>query len=266
METNSQNVFLSKTQLREKAPAIFATSPAPDVSSEYVFIPTEPIVDHFEKLGWYPVEANQVKTHKYAPEYQEHSVRFAPKDGFRILEVGDVGPEFYLRNSHNRACSILGSMALRRKVCGNGLIVTDMSFAAFSDFHIDITFESVERTLTEAATKFTVVAEKILQYNKIELNPVQKTQFAAKAIEYNWGENSVIEPEMLLKPRRIGDDRNDLFTVYNVIQENLIKGGVEYRNGDSVRHTRVVTGVSRDYQINSALWNMMVAFSVNRSF
>jgi hypothetical protein len=122
-------------------------------------------------------------------------------------------------------------------------------------------FEQVQELVTQATQRFSTLTEKIKEYNKIELSSANKINFAKKTIAMHWGEKSVIEPEQLLLPRRPEDEKNDLFTVYNVIQENVIKGGVEYRHNESIRHTRKITGVGTDYKVNSGLWDIMVNFA-----
>jgi hypothetical protein len=218
-------------------------------------------------LNWLPVEANQIKTHKYDPIYQEHNIRFAPVNSFPISKVGDVGPEIYVRNSHNRVCSYRAALAIKREVCSNDLIVVDKSFAKFSQFHIDTSFEIIQEMLYEATNRFSELAEAMVNYGKITLSPSEKTAFAQKAIDYHWGEDSVINPNELLASRREADKKDDLFTVFNVIQENMIKGGVQFITpNDSIRHTRPILGVSTDFKVNTFLWSLMVNFSINRKF
>jgi hypothetical protein len=86
---------------------------------------------------------------------------------------------------------------------------------------------------------------------------------AAHALKFADSESStVITPESLLKPRRAVDQRgSDLFTVFNVIQENLIKGGVSgYRMnqyGYTTRaKTREVKAIDQNVKLNRALWSL----------
>ena len=61
----------------------------------------------------------------------------------------------------------------------------------------------------------------------------------------------------ILSPRRWQDESNDLWTTYQRMQENLIKGGLSGRNAKGGRtHTRAVRGIDGDVKLNRALWVM----------
>ena len=64
----------------------------------------------------------------------------------------------------------------------------------------------------------------------------------------------------LLSPRRSGDLGLDKWTVLNVVQENIIRGGIEAldRNG-STRRTASVRDVERDAHINREIWDLAEA-------
>jgi hypothetical protein len=69
-----------------------------------------------------------------------------------------------------------------------------------------------------------------------------------------------VDPRQLLAPRRADDRANDLWTTFNVIQENVIRGGLRAVtvNADTLARrrqtTREVTGVDQDTKLNRALW------------
>jgi hypothetical protein len=56
-------------------------------------------------------------------------------------------------------------------------------------------------------------------------------------------------------PRRADDSRGDLWSVFNRIQENLIKGGLRARVANGRRQTtRPVQGIDNGIRLNRALW------------
>ncbi|MBP1848374.1 hypothetical protein J2046_006665 [Rhizobium petrolearium] len=68
-----------------------------------------------------------------------------------------------------------------------------------------------------------------------------------------------IKPEQLLVPRRHDDRADDLWTVWNVVQENAIKGGIRGVGRDDLGRTRrvksrAVNGIDQDIRLNKALW------------
>jgi len=59
----------------------------------------------------------------------------------------------------------------------------------------------------------------------------------------------------LLRARRAADAGSDLWSVYNVVQENLIQGGVLKRAaGGRLTRTRKVRAIREDVRINTGLW------------
>ncbi|MGU7208760.1 DUF932 domain-containing protein, partial [Salmonella enterica subsp. enterica serovar Corvallis] len=53
------------------------------------------------------------------------------------------------------------------------------------------------------------------------------------------------------------DESGDLWTVYNRIQESLIKGGLGGHSAQGKRsRTRAVQGIDGDLKLNRALWVM----------
>lgn len=61
----------------------------------------------------------------------------------------------------------------------------------------------------------------------------------------------------ILTPRRYEDRQDDLWTTYQRLQENLLKGGLSGRTAQGKRtHTRAVNGIDGDVKLNRALWVM----------
>ncbi|WP_336432542.1 integrase arm-type DNA-binding domain-containing protein [Providencia rettgeri] len=77
-------------------------------------------------------------------------------------------------------------------------------------------------------------------------------------LQYRFGEESQpITEEQVLQPRLWEDKKDDLWTVYQRLQENLVKGGLSGRNAKGKRaRTRSVNGIEGDIKLNKALWVM----------
>ncbi|MBB3646720.1 hypothetical protein FHX14_002917 [Rhizobium sp. BK619] len=68
-----------------------------------------------------------------------------------------------------------------------------------------------------------------------------------------------IKAEQLLVPRRHDDRADDLWTVWNVVQENAVKGGLRGIGRDDLgrprrMQSRAVNGINQDIKLNKALW------------
>ena len=67
-----------------------------------------------------------------------------------------------------------------------------------------------------------------------------------------------MKPADVLAPRRGADRSPDLWTTANVVQENVIKGGLRGVSATTGRgrKTRAVASVAEDVRLNRALWTL----------
>ena len=84
------------------------------------------------------------------------------------------------------------------------------------------------------------------------------TQFATRALHFRPPRRTgVLEPAMLLQPRRDEDKVNDLWHVFNRVQENMLRGGNETTTPEGrTAMTKGIGRIERDVQVNSALWGL----------
>jgi hypothetical protein len=65
----------------------------------------------------------------------------------------------------------------------------------------------------------------------------------------------------ILMPVREEDKGDDLWTVFNVCQEKLIKGGFQATGkNDKVRKQRKITSIKKDVEYNQRLWEIATRF------
>jgi hypothetical protein len=67
-----------------------------------------------------------------------------------------------------------------------------------------------------------------------------------------------IEHKDLLIPHREQDTKDDLYTVLNVIQENLLRGNITGKNKDTGRQftSKQISSISKDVDVNKGLWDI----------
>jgi hypothetical protein len=92
----------------------------------------------------------------------------------------------------------------------------------------------------------------------ITLNPGEQAAFAhaALALKYDEGEGAApVTEAAILTPRRFEDRRDDMWTTFNRVQENLLKGGLRGRTKiGRPTTTRQVNGIDQSVKLNRALW------------
>jgi hypothetical protein len=100
-------------------------------------------------------------------------------------------------------------------------------------------------------------------WSQIQLTNREQLAFAEAAHELRFedAENAPVEPVKLLQTNRRADVGNDTWTVFNRIQENVIKGGLHGKrideNGRARRvTTRPIKGIDQDVKLNRALFTL----------
>jgi hypothetical protein len=263
---NFRSEPLTDDQLRARAPSIFATEPHESRSKRYVYIPTIQIVNALRKEGFLPFAAKQaVSRVPGKADFTKHLLRFRQFD-LGDINKGDIIPELALLNSHDGSSRYKLMTALFRVLCLNGLIAKTGDGDEVSVPHSG----KVEQEVIEGSFRVIDQSVKLLEAPKnwgaIELKQTEQLALAnaAHTLRFADAEGEVttpVQPGQLLTAHREADRRNDLWTTFNRIQENVIKGGLSARQepAQGQPHGRMVTtrevkGIDADVKLNRALW------------
>lgn len=144
-----------------------------------------------------------------------------------------------------------------RSVCTNSL-VCGQSFGEIRVPHKGNVVEKVIEGAYEVLGVFDRVEEKRDAMQSLLLPPPAQQSMANAALTYRFGEeHHPVTATQILTPRRYEDRQDDLWTTYQRLQENLLKGGLPGRTAKGKRsRTRAVTGIDGDVKLNRALWVM----------
>ena len=242
------------------SPSVSAQHAHSRVSSKYQFLSTLDVVKALGDQGIVPYRSIQAGTRiEGGQDYAKHLVRFRQVN--QVAMVGEVFPEIVLTNSHDRASSFHIELGLFRLVCANGLVVSSGNLAGYRIRHVGSTIHDVLRATQDLITQFPYVQESVAKMQAKQLTDGQREQMAAMALGLRWDAAKVpFESARLLVTRRIEDAGTDLWTTYNVIQENMIRGQHRSRwgrfNGGSIRTTQPVKSIDVDMKINRGLWEL----------
>ena len=66
----------------------------------------------------------------------------------------------------------------------------------------------------------------------------------------------IVSFESLLNTHRPQDCNTDLWTIFNVVQENLLKGGITVESNGKIRKSKEVTSIPKRITINQELWRL----------
>lgn len=255
---------LDNSALMKVAPSIFAPEPYQGMSDKYSFIPTIAVLDELRGKGWLPVKAREQKTrNEEKVGFTKHMIRLR-KSGAPVM-VGDTLAEIILINAHDGGTAFQLYAGLFRLVCSNGLTVDEGSFQRITIRHSGDVVGEVAYAGKHIAKDAPKLASEVKRMQAVELLPSHQHAFAADALDLKYERDergsslAPIMPDQVLLPRRLADKGSDLWTTFNVIQENLIKGGIRGRSRAETNRrvrTREVQSVSGDIRLNRALWTL----------
>lgn len=252
--------ILSPEDLRKVVPSAFAEAAHSSRSDRYAYVPTGDIIKGMLDAGFLPVKATQSKTRtEDKQEFAKHLIRFRREDQLGASEAREV----ILKNSHDGSSAYEIGAGIFRLVCSNGLVVgnEDMHFKvrhsgnAVSDV-IDVSSRIIDQ--------FDLVTADIELMKAAKLNKPLQLVLAEAAIAARFDtDEKPVTAEQVLRPRRQADVADDAWTVFNRVQENVVKGGLFGVTTNALgrkvrRRTREVAGMDQNTALNRALWTIGV--------
>lgn len=255
---------LTEDEMRRMAPSIFAHDPHWSRSERFAPIPTIEILRGLSKEGFVPVGVRQATTRDpgKAP-FTKHLIRLRKLD--TNLKVNDTVCEMLLKNANDGTSAYDLMAGLFRICCLNSMVAQTDTIDTIKVRHsgkvMDKVIEGTYRVLQEAER--VMVAPQDWSRMKLERDEQRALAEAAHVLRFGEPEDDrpmSIDPSRLLQPRRIEDKADNLWTTFNVVQENMIKGGLKGMtiNQETGRRrrltTRAVVGIDQDIRLNKALW------------
>nr|MDA3857390.1 DUF932 domain-containing protein [Roseovarius sp.] len=217
---------LTDDQLRKAVPSIFATEAHESRSDRFVPVPTIDVLDGLRKEGFDPFFAQQARTRVAGKaEYTKHMLRLRHRS---ITNTEGEAFEIVLVNANDGTSSYQMIPGYFRFVCANGLMVGD----TFNEVKIrhsgNATHDVIEGAFTvlEDATEIT---EQVESFKGITVNDAERNILAEAAHQLRFpeahkedGKQAPVAADRFLYTRRNGDRASDLWTAFNVVQENTI--------------------------------------------
>ncbi|EGX5146829.1 DUF945 domain-containing protein [Salmonella enterica] len=250
---------LTDAELMQTVPSVFSGDKHESRSERYTYIPIINIINRLREEGFQPFFAGQSRVRDLSRrEYSKHMLRLRREGQIDGKEV----PEIILLNSHDGSSSYQMVPGLFRFVCTNGLVCGNH----FGEIRVphkgDIVWQVIEGAY-EVMGIFDKVTENMESMKSVILNQDEQYLFGKAALTVRYeDENKIpVSPEQIITPRRREDKQNDLWTTYQRVQENMMKGGLPGRSasGKNTR-TRAVTGIDGDIRLNKALWMIAEQF------
>ena len=123
-------------------------------------------------------------------------------------------------NSCNGAKSLEMNLGAFRLVCSNGAIRFDRA-AESKIKHTEINYRDLPQIIANMNNKAMILADEINEMKRKQLSFDDMKKFAFEAARLRFDDVSKIDINELLQVNRIEDEGNDVWTVFNRLQENL---------------------------------------------
>ena len=207
--SNFKATALGEEALRAQAPSIFASGPVQGVSERYTFVPTAELVSGLREHDWVPVEVEEQRIRNEARRgFQKHLIRFRRSEQMATLDEWNV--ELVLLNSHGRGCAYQLHAGIYRRICSNGLVLSEGSFQAIRFRHAGLLQDEVVQASFRVLDFVPKVGELVNRFRSRALEVRESLALAKHALVMRYGSLGAapVEPDTLLKARRPEDEGN----------------------------------------------------------
>lgn len=237
--------------IKSIAPSVFATEPSDKLTNKYSFVPTDKVIEYFDREGWLVSSVSQTGRGNHAL----HEIKFR---NTQLPAVGDTLVEAIVRNSHNGTSGFSLGAGLYRLVCSNGLVVPTSVSERFNIRHKAFTLDEVKELSENFAKKLPKIEHSVGKMMNRVLSIDEKIDFVEKASKFRWTTGSMpatVNIEEILTPLRKEDEVDNLWTTFNMVQEKFIRGGIEYKTKTGRRSSlRSLKNIVSVNYVNTKLW------------
>lgn len=159
--------------------------------------------------------------------FQTTIARYRSRDGFAI---DGLGFDLIFKVPHLYG-SLVGVLGLFRGTCSNQLNV-GTHFETVKVKHLGNPMTDLDTLIPQLVAQREQLVDTVKSMQARDVSPKELVQLAKQVATIRMdgiGDVSNVHTSDLLKVRRSGDAKNDLFSVLNVIQENAIRHGISYQ-------------------------------------
>lgn len=241
---------MDNNELLAAAPSIFAEGPDYGVCSEYyVFFSTPIVLDALRGKGFAPIrawedesgwnEGTAAGTHKHAV------VLTRPQE-----VAGNASSCVTMINSHNCACYFRFYASHVNGLTGDTFITSKHGRVRHMGHDINEVLKIVE-FMANRASEINDIAARMA---RITLTRKEQIAFAREAGNIRFeGKYEVLHPEALLTPCGGDTEGSDLWTIFSVVQHNILHGGVRVGK----RALKKIYTVDNWERIGVELWGLV---------
>lgn len=229
-------------------------------SNKFGFISSSDLVTSLESQGLTLTDVVESKIRKnkdVRQGYQKHVLRFNTglSNSHGNLQVLAI-------NSHEGSSALTFRLGFYRMVCSNGLIIGSDLIPQIKVRHTSNGLLKLNDSVEELMEWRTVAMDNIEKMSSRKLSQDDYVKLALASAKIRMGEKFTDKIVPLFESKRYEDNAPDLFTAFNVIQENVMRTGFYALNKENNVATKVraIKGVNASLELNTALYNEAMKF------
>lgn len=273
---------LDDDTLKAYVPSLFATEAHESRTERFVPVPTVHVLDALRAADFEPVFAQQARTRIPGKQhYTRHMLRLRHRS---LTSLDGRAFEVIISNANDGTSAYKMMAGIFRFVCLNGLFTGETFGAPVYVRHAGKTV--IDQVQAGALNILDTAPEALALVDEMKATPVDRAtaEGYAQAAHLMRHPSAYIEnadtgaleldetrvpvtPVDLLRTRRTADRHATAWHLFNIVQENTIKGGqrgwTAGKNGPRRATTRTVTSIEESTKLNRTLWDMAVAVTTH---
>ena len=224
------------------------------LSNKYKVVATKQLAEKFKSMGFVVDEYKETRVRKASKQgYQKHLVRLS-NPNILSTKHNDIKLQLLVTNSHDGLSGFSIKLGFFRFVCSNGLIVGDV-FESVNLRHTGNIIEKVDDAVERMVAQTKKLDDAITAMKLKTLTEDEQREFISKAIKLRYPTKDIQDVSIpILRPE---DGENNVFSLYNRVQETLIRGGTRIRgNNNRLRTARSLNAINAVSKVNEQLFDL----------
>ena len=272
----TNNGILSDADILARAPAVFAEDKAERLTSRYASLRTADLLPVLRDYGYHPVQAAQKRARKGKPEHTAHLLAFSRASDINDKPFDGVRSELLAYNSHDGTSGVKLMAGAYRFVCSNGIVRGDGHSVSIRHTHKAMQdFEAMLRRIIEGVPDMMNTIEAMRDRR---MTNDEAWEFAKQAVTLRWDvlQGAYIADDtpkgtyadtttirQALAHQRVEDNFSDAWTVFNRVQENVLRGNVFVKSitdkGLRERKARPIASIQEHVRVNQQMFDLVAA-------
>lgn len=231
------------------------------LTSRYVRIDTADVIEALAAEGYTVAGVRQDKTRGRNPAHVRHEVDFRHPSMDGVVGERGTTPRVLFVNSHNGTVRAKFMLGLYRLICTNGMIIGS-TWAQERALHVGDGAKQIIDRIREASKGTPQLFEAVKRMQGKQLSKSQQLDMAKAALRIRFGEQGAdrYNAADLLVPLRQEDEGNDVWRVFNRIQEHGTRTRLVGHNAQGrAIQSRGINSIGGDHHWNQSLWQLAEA-------